>query len=482
MTPTLKLHAPSPETATASVMICTADAALAECLATHAAAVRLTPLQADEPGAVLANGAIDVCVVGPDWAESAVRAVAAQLEQDGRTTQIVRIIADSSDSAFTGQNVAWDLTPWEILQAPLTDGRVRRALFAAAERARLLSENRRLKRQLAQRGLREMVGRSPSLQALRERVQSAAQSDEPVLICGEPGTGTNLVAHAIHDSSRRAHRPLLRLNAHVFSAEALDRELFGDESAESESLRLPSLSENLFPTACATVLEGGTLFLDHVDALALPLQKKLLHAFHCWRAPENAGGKRVFDCRVIAATHADLSALIERRLFRPELFQYLAAVPIATPALRDCREDIGLLAEHILNRLMLDEGAAARRISVDALELLESYDWPGNVRELEAVIRSACALDRATRLTARSIRPWLGWASAEGGDSFGLSLKEMERKLIEATFARCRGNRESTAQTLQIGLRTLSGKLREYGYPPRGGPGSNLKASKKKAA
>ena len=136
------------------------------------------------------------------------------------------------------------------------------------------------------------------------------------------------------------------------------------------------------------------------------------------------------------------------------------------------------MTEHFLRRVAGREGKPPRSIMIDALHVLQGYDWPGNIRELENVVERACALDWGSKLTAAMIEPWMSKECAEESpDSLpGMTLAEMERKLIEATFNRFAGNREKTAKVLQIGIRTLSGKLREYGYPPRGGPGSNLKA------
>ena len=141
--------------------------------------------------------------------------------------------------------------------------------------------------------------------------------------------------------------------------------------------------------------------------------------------------------------------------------------------------------EHFIGEISLKEGRPPRSVSTEALQLLENHPWPGNVRELQNVIERACTIEVGGAIGAESIRPWLQNESGEDNvEGVGMTLREMERKLIESTFARCNGNRERTAQILKIGLRTLSGKLREYGYPPRGGPGSNLKihTAERKAA
>ena len=148
-----------------------------------------------------------------------------------------------------------------------------------------------------------------------------------------------------------------------------------------------------------------------------------------------------------------------------------------SPPLRVRHNDIPLLVEHFIGEISLKEGRPPREVSTDALQLLETHTWPGNVRELQNIIERACTIEVGGSITADSIRSWLQNECDEDAnvESVGMTLREMERKLIESTFARCNGNRERTAQILKIGLRTLSGKLREYGYPPRGGPGSNLK-------
>ena len=132
--------------------------------------------------------------------------------------------------------------------------------------------------------------------------------------------------------------------------------------------------------------------------------------------------------------------------------------------------------EHFIGQISLKEGRPLRAVTSAALGMLESYPWPGNVRELQNVIERACTAQVSEAITADDLRPWLqDGATEDSVEGVGMTLREMERKLIESTFARCNGNRERTAQILKIGLRTLSGKLREYGYPPRGGPGSNIR-------
>ena len=213
--------------------------------------------------------------------------------------------------------------------------------------------------------------------------------------------------------------------------------------------------------------------------MALPVQKILVSLIRDQRFEHPQGGERVrFDIRFACGTHVDLSGLVERGLFRRDLHEAISQCRLELPTLRSRRDDIAPLTEHFLRRVSGREGKPPRSLTVDALHLLQKHDWPGNIRELENVVERACALDWGTKLNASMIEAWLTprEITEEEADALpGLTLAEMERKLIEATFNRFAGNREKTAKALQIGIRTLSGKLREYGYPPRGGPGSNLK-------
>ena len=421
----------------------------------------------------LSGEAIDVCVIDDADGHGFAPDVALQLHDARLSTQLVCLVSAGS---LSGRGLA-PAARCRLLEKPYSSLNLHSALSSAARQSRLLAENQRLKRQLLHRTLREMVGSSAAMQTLRAQVQSVADKEGSVLIRGEPGTGTHLVAHGIHTSSRSTFRPFIRFDCRLLATDYLERELFGPGRLNSGPADLGSPGQPAWT-------EAGTLFLDHVDAIALPLQKRLVRIVEarCLQDPERSQ-KRPLGVRLLAATHADLPEQIRRGLFRDDLFRRLREIEIVTPTLRDRRDDISLLTEHFLNRLVVREGKPARRVSLDALRLLEDYDWPGNVRELQNVIERACSLDFGPRLTTEMIRPWLaGNATDDAAEMPGMALKEMERKLIETTFTRCGGNRERTAQTLQIGLRTLSGKLREYGYPPRGGPGSNLKISPPKAA
>ena len=416
----------------------------------------------------LAQQACDVCVVGQLSAGESAAMLASQITQRGWSTQLVCLLPAPSSDLPQYLPAAAGV---ELLAAAYTPMMLAQSLSSATQRARLHSENRRLRRQLINRNLRDMVGHSPAMQVLRQQVQHSAESAGGVLLLGEPGTGVDVVAQAIHDSSRRAHRPFIKIDCSVLSAEVLEEELCG--SVEQTQHGAPLRQSGRLELA-----DGGTLLLDQANCIALPLQRRLAQMVREGRFDHPQTGERVrFDVRIVLSSHVDLDDLMDRGLFRRELYSEVGAGRIELPTLRSRKEDIGLLTEHFLRRVAAREGRPPRSITLEALRLLQDYSWPGNVRELENLIERTCSLDWGVKLTAAMIEPWLSRpADEDESDTVaGLTLADMERKLIEATFVRFAGNREKTAKALQIGIRTLSGKLREYGYPPRGGPGSNLK-------
>ncbi len=410
---------------------------------------------------------LDVCLVGPLPAGQTTGQLAGQINQRGWSTQIAYVEAVHAAERFDAGNSTQVL---EVLPADYTREYLQLQVCAMTQRARLVGETKRLRKQLANRNLRELVGHSSAMQTLRQQIQQAADQSGGVLLRGEPGTGADMVAQAIHDASRRAHRPFIKLDCSVMSAETLEQELVGGVTAAGVT------------TGRLTAADGGTLMFDQVQCMALPIQRKLAQLLREQRFENPVTGERIrFDVRVIFSTPSDLSELAERGLFRQDLLAEGCQTLIHLPSLRSRSDDLGLLAEHFLRRIAAREGRPVRSITVEALHLLQKHDWPGNVRELENVLERACSLDWGAKLTAAMLEPWLAQTESDVDCEVpaGLTLSEMERKLIEATFVRFNGNREKTAKALQIGIRTLSGKLREYGYPPRGGPGSNLQPLKR---
>lgn len=346
-------------------------------------------------------------------------------------------------------------------------------LHVAREVSRISDERSRLQRRLALRRS-PIVGNTAAIERLRLQIAAAALHDWPVLIQGEAGTGRDLVAGAIHEASERAHRPFVKINCRVHTAVSLERELFGQVASRSGAVECVGRFD---------LADGGVVVLDAIDEVSLPLQNvlaRVLEAKSFQRLGE--AHESPLTARVVAITTKNLTELTSTGAFREELLRHFAGPVLVLPPLREIRADIAPLTEHLIQKVSRRLGEAPRRLLIETLQRLEAYNWPGNVRELELLLERACTLQRGTKLLPEMVDAWLSAAPEAAEHSVGVTLAQMERQLIEATFARCAGNRELTAQTLQIGLRTLSGKLREYGYPPRGGPGSNQLSRDRDAA
>ncbi|HVW38229.1 MAG TPA: sigma-54 dependent transcriptional regulator, partial [Pirellulales bacterium] len=290
---------------------------------------------------------------------------------------------------------------------------------------------------------------------------------ETILISGESGAGKELVARSVHAASRRAATPMVSLNCPVLSAQLMESELFGHE-------RGAFTGADAARTGRFELADQGTILLDEISEIDLGLQAKLLRVLQ-ERTFERVGSSKTIsvDVRVLATTNRDLRAEVAAGRFREDLFFRLAVIPLEIPPLRERRDDIGELTDHFLLRASARLHREACELSAGARQLLVEYHWPGNVRELENLITRASVLNDGRPIGADELRPWLidgagGSSSAPRGEvPLGLSLREMERKMIQATLEHFNGHRAKTADALGIGIRTLSGKLKEYGYAPR---------------
>lgn len=323
-----------------------------------------------------------------------------------------------------------------------------------------------------------MVGESAAMQALRASIARAAPTSETILIAGESGSGKELVARAVHAASLRAKAPLVSVNCPVLAPQLMESELFGHErgaftNADARRIGRFELADN------------GTLLLDEITEIDLALQAKLLRVLQ-ERTFERVGASQSLrvDVRVLATTNRELRSEVAAGRFREDLFFRLAVIPLTAPPLRERRDDIPLLARHFLLCAATRLQREPCELAPGSLDLLMSYHWPGNVRELENLVTRASVLGAGDVVGPDELRPWFidspgSKSQAEGRiPPVGASLQDMERRLIEATLEQYEGRRDKTADALGIGLRTLSGKLKEYGYAPRGKkPGLPAKAA-----
>ena len=312
-----------------------------------------------------------------------------------------------------------------------------------------------------------MVGSSPAMQTLRSRIAQLAPTDETVLILGESGVGKELVAQAIHVASSRNDQPLVSVNCPALSPQLMESELFGHERGSFTNADAPRVGR--FELA-----EGGTILLDEVTEIGLPLQAKLLRVLQ-ERSYERVGSSETTraNVRVLAASNRDLQGEVAAGNFRQDLYFRLAVVPLQIPPLRERKADVVGLIDHFTSMVAGRLGRDACAFNADAQQLLQQYHWPGNVRELENIVTRACVLFGGEIVSADELRPWLIDADSPEYEAdtaigaAGMNLQQMEQRLIEATLKKYDGHRASTARALGIGVRTLTNKLRAYGYAPR---------------
>lgn len=350
---------------------------------------------------------------------------------------------------------------FDYLQKPFEADALTVLVERALEHGRLQRENEALRTSVSDlQSHRALVGTSTVMAGLRGQLDKVAANHSTVLITGESGTGKELVASYIHRKSPRADRPMLCLNCAALSANLLESELFGHERGAFTGA--DRMRKGRFELA-----DGGTLLLDEISEMAVPLQAKLLRVLQEGEF-ERVGSSitRRVNVRVIATTNRDLKDWIERKRFRADLYYRLNVLPVQVPSLRQRREDVPELAEYFLRRASGAESSKAIRVSAEALRVMMDYQWPGNVRELENMCHRAAALCTGDVLTADLIEPWLrgGARPVEGFKPLreGRMLEDMERQLIEKTLQRFNGHRAKSAKALGMGVRTLGMKLKQW--------------------
>jgi DNA-binding NtrC family response regulator len=318
-----------------------------------------------------------------------------------------------------------------------------------------------------------IIGRSPLLLRALQRARSAASTSADVLVEAESGTGKELLARFIHDSSDRRDKPFVALNCAAVPESLLESELFGH--ARGAFTGAVSAKPGKFELA-----DGGTILLDEIGEMPLHLQPKLLRALQ-EREFERLGEARSVhvDIRVIATTNVSLAAMVERGQFRSDLFYRLNVIPLSLPPLRDRKEDIPALAKYFVEKHAAQSQTRAPQLRPEFLDRLQSHSWPGNVRELANFMRRVVTLsdtqdidagcfDREFQIAARSSNLSPGPAPVLSPAVLaGTPIRELERLHVENTLALTDGNRTHAAVMLGISLRTLRNRIREYGLPPR---------------
>jgi two-component system response regulator HydG len=349
------------------------------------------------------------------------------------------------------------------LENPDDDAELVDPIGKAASKAVARREDRLLKQSLAAATIESfegIVGTTSQMQQIVERIKKAARNKLTVLILGETGTGKDLIARAIHNQSDRAKKPFKSLNCAGLSETLIESELFGHVRGSFTG----AVTDRKGYFAAA---DGGTLFLDEIGDMPLRMQAKLLRVLELREfTPVGSTDVQRVDVRLIAATNTDLRKKVEDNDFRDDLFYRLNQWVIEIPPLRERRQDIPLLAHHLLRQANAQHGVNIDGISSEAMALLGKYYWPGNVRELKNLIESVACEVEDRQIEADDLPEQLRGSReivpVTAGGLVGLTMEEVERLMIERTLQATEGNREAAAKMLNIGTRTLYRKIKEY--------------------
>ena len=373
---------------------------------------------------------------------------------------------------------AMKLGAYDYVTKPFKLDEIKLTIANAVERKRLQDENQALRRQLRHaRGFENFIAKSRRMLEVFETIRKTADGMSTVLITGESGTGKELVAQAVHQESARRHGPFISVNCGAIPEGLMESELFGHVRGAFTGAVANTLG--LFSAAA-----GGTLFLDEITEIPPSVQVKLLRAIQ-EREIRRVGDTRdtKVDVRLIAASNRDVAKAVADSSLREDLFYRLNVIPIHLPPLRERREDIPLLAAHLIRRISREIGKDVAGVTPEALAVLERYRWPGNVRELENVIERALVLGSGTMLGIDALPPDLRW-SRDAGDIPGelpetgfdleTTLDRIEQRYIQLALERTGGVQTRAAELLGVSFRQFRYKMQKLNLKERGpAAGSN---------
>jgi DNA-binding NtrC family response regulator len=359
---------------------------------------------------------------------------------------------------------AIDAGAFWYIEKPLKPPVLRALLDRAVGRVRDQQAVAALTRQLRATGkLGALIGTSSAMQEVMRQVEMAAPSTASVLITGETGSGKEMVARSIHMLSPRADHPFVAINCSAIPESLMESEIFGHEKGAFTGAAERRIG-------CFELADGGTLLLDEIGEMPAPTQAKLLRVLEDHKI-RRLGSKMEtpVDVRVLAATNKNPEQAVSSGQLRQDLYFRLNVFHVHLPPLRDHKEDLPLLIDHLLGEISERHGKRVTGVGVDAIDLFKSYPWPGNVRELRNVLeRAAIASDRGT-IGRQHLPPDFGHApaitsSGLGGIRFpiGTTVDDAERELILQTLNATSQNKTRAAELLGISLKTLHNKLKEY--------------------
>ena len=356
----------------------------------------------------------------------------------------------------------------DYITKPFDVDEIRMIVKKTVESIKLIKEVKSLRSEVERSyNFSNIVGRTGSMKKIFQTIKQIADKKSTVAIYGESGTGKELIARAIHFNSQRRDKPFIAVNAAAIPETLIENELFGHEKGAYTDARERSLGK--FELA-----EGGTLFLDEIGDLPMSAQVKLLRVLQEKEFTRlGATVSEKIDVRFVVATNRDLEEAMRLKEFREDLYYRINVVPIRIPPLRERKNDIHPLVNHILEKNGMEDDAPAKRIAKEALELLMEYRWPGNVRELENVIERSVAFctgdmiepedlpEKIRSLQMESTRPDREFI--EKGKSLSETVEDFEKKMIVNALKRTRGNKTKAAETLRITRKMLRYKVEKYG-------------------
>ncbi|WP_449241319.1 sigma-54-dependent transcriptional regulator [Desulfoscipio gibsoniae] len=384
------------------------------------------------------------------------------INQRGRNVPVIIMTAYGSTETTIE---AMKLGAFDYLMKPLKVNEVLDALGKAVE-VREMIRRFRHNQSDCQGDINEniMIGLSPAMQSIYKTIGRVANSNATVLIRGESGTGKELVARAIHFNSVRKDRNFVKINCASIPENLLESELFGHEKGAFTGA--VAAKQGKFEIA-----HKGTIFLDEIGEMSAGTQAKILRVLQ-EREFERVGGTETIqvDVRIVAATNKDLERSIEEGTFREDLYYRINVVDIMLPPLRERKQDIPALVEHIIKNTSLEHGKTITGFSREAIDLLEAYDWPGNIRELKNICERAVLMSSGPLLTVEDLPLGLrkssrriDWLGELQGDSLKEIVAEVEREVILKALEDNNWNRSATAQALKMNRSSLYAKMKELG-------------------
>ncbi|HEX8116972.1 MAG TPA: sigma-54 dependent transcriptional regulator [Pyrinomonadaceae bacterium] len=352
---------------------------------------------------------------------------------------------------------------FHYLEKPIDFAKLRLVVERADEYAEARRENLALRLQLRDRGaFGELVGASEPMRQIYALIEQVAPSSASVLLTGESGTGKELCARTIHNLSPRKNNAFVAINCSAIPETLMESELFGHERGAFTGAAARRLG-------CFELATAGTLFLDEISEMPVSLQAKLLRVLEDRRIRRLGGSQELpVDVRVLAATNRDPEGAVRKGTFREDLLYRLNVITVELPPLRRRKEDIPLLAQHLVAQLAERHGRPAKLLSPAAVEALQSHSWPGNVRELRNVIERAVIICSTEIIDRHHLAPYPleQRAQSRGEDTItlpvGTPIDEVERRMIIRTLQKTENNKTRAAELLQISLKTLHNKLRLY--------------------